>query len=350
MSDAINTYDPTLAATQNYSRSGLADLVLSNQGVDVRLSVALAGAIASVRVGGREVIASGGHGSAFQFDVHPLPDLGECYNPTEAGNMADDYRDTKGNPQYPSATSPLPTAPTQFHGPSTSEMVLTPPYWQPVATLANGQQMARTMARMAYYVPPFGGFQGTNPAGCTPTYPNDVGQAVGLSRYILDKEVRLGSWVDAGTGQSIAQGFPIIGMRATLTIEAGEQPAARGFNVVLIAYLLDEFTSSLYPNGTVAQPPWPGAPDQPNGLYSPDDYCLGLYGLPATGNSGNHHYPIYYVQFMPAPAIANTVQITWAARDVTPGSISYYAYAVAGSREWVTGVLAALQTTTPLWI
>ncbi len=69
------------------------DKQITTDNITITSSVALAGAIASVRYKGFELIASGGHGSAMQFISHDW-DSGsgptECRNPTEGGNMNDD--------------------------------------------------------------------------------------------------------------------------------------------------------------------------------------------------------------------------------------------------------------------
>jgi hypothetical protein len=81
--------------------------------------------ISSLKVGGKEYIAGGGHGAALQMAFHAWHDgaePSECYNPTQAGSRLDHVG----------------TAPP-FHGPSTSAL------YQLTGTGAT----VRTTARMA---------------------------------------------------------------------------------------------------------------------------------------------------------------------------------------------------------
>jgi hypothetical protein len=110
----VMTYKPECADTSNGGRT-YPDITIGSGQVSVTASTALAGAIASVKVGTKEYIGSGGHGAAFQWAVRPLvsrlgvpgdqPRPTECYNPTQAGSQKDD--DHRAAP---------------FHGPSSSRL------------------------------------------------------------------------------------------------------------------------------------------------------------------------------------------------------------------------------------
>jgi hypothetical protein len=99
-------YQSSVASKQNHNRT-FADQTIASGDIQVTTSVALAGAIASIRYKGFELIASGGHGAAAQLITHDWTrgkrDFSvsghivtkddrptECNNPTEAGNMKDD--------------------------------------------------------------------------------------------------------------------------------------------------------------------------------------------------------------------------------------------------------------------
>lgn len=112
--DFTMIYKSQCASKENWANV-YPDLTADNGTVSVTTSTALAGAIASVRYNGKEIIGSGGHGAAFQWALRPLvtrlnnptgtPHATECYNPTQAGSQKDDRE----------------TAPP-FHGRSTSAL------------------------------------------------------------------------------------------------------------------------------------------------------------------------------------------------------------------------------------
>ncbi len=314
---AVHKYDPSKAAHTNWG-TAYSDLVLTYGQTQVTLAACLAGAIASIKVGGREFIASGGHGASFQLNTHPTsPSPGsECYNPTEAGSKGNDI-DIYGG---------------QYHGPSTSALWADSTYWK-TGALTNGQQYARTYNRMAYYVPA----NMTGYGNCIPSYPATTPASYGLSSHLLDKEVRLGIWKDSN-GVSIANCHPFIGLKISLTIENLE-PTRPDFNSVLIAYLLKEFNNL---GGSVAS--------------STDGYSFGLFAQPQTGVgtpvTGSN--PFMYSQLISQsdPLTTNrvtTIQSTWYASNVIPGVIEYIAYAAAGPTVCVNEIVTALAAQTPVW-
>jgi hypothetical protein len=92
------SYNSACASTSNWTRTfpdtTISDVVDGQVPVAVTTSTALSGAIASLTVAGKQYIASGGHGSALQYDFHAWqgssPGGSECYNPTQAGARTDD--------------------------------------------------------------------------------------------------------------------------------------------------------------------------------------------------------------------------------------------------------------------
>lgn len=101
------SYNPAVSAKNNFNKT-YSDLTITSPDakLSVTTSVALAGAIASVKFNNEELIHAT-HGAAFQYHIR-YSDLGikykstdqailtECDNPTEAGNMDNDY----GVPSY----------------------------------------------------------------------------------------------------------------------------------------------------------------------------------------------------------------------------------------------------------
>jgi hypothetical protein len=337
---AIHRYDPQQSSLLNWGAT-YSDQVLQYGQIKVTLATCLAGGIASLKVAGREFIASGGHGAGLGICTHPTDPPSECYNPTENGNKADDRRDSAGAPPQPAADSPLLNP--QCHGPSTSAIWQDATYWR-TSTLPNGQRRFRGYNRMAYYVPGWGGYTGWGE--CTPQYPNTLAASYGLSAHILDKEVRLGPWRGV-SGEVIAQGYPFLGFRLRLTIE-GDEPVRPQFDLVLIAYLLKEFTLNTMPWETL---------NHESIIHTPDGWAFGFAPEPQVGASGG--VPAYG-----SPALwdkawgqsdplttdrVTTTQVSWYAHGVAPGVIEYRAYAVAGGLPCVQSVLGVLRGGVVPW-
>ncbi|GAA2841591.1 hypothetical protein GCM10010452_82250 [Crossiella cryophila] len=175
--DFTMIYKSRCAVTRNWNRE-FADLTADNGTVSVTTSTALAGSIASVRWGGREIIGSGGHGAAFQWALRPLvnrldnpggkPGPTECFNPTQAGSQDDD-RGTK----------------PPFHGDSTSAL------YDPKLTGAT----ISSVNRMANYVP-YGQEGHPNPGETPNCKATDYQEfkspfSDGLSPYVLWSQIAL---------------------------------------------------------------------------------------------------------------------------------------------------------------
>jgi hypothetical protein len=330
----INIYDPSYSSLLNYG-TALADHVIEYSNIQITFAACLAGAIASLKLDGHEMIASGGHGSAFQFDCHPTsPSPGsECFNPTEAGSSGDDRRDLNGLPAQPNSSYPLLSG--QFHGPSTSQVTIDPTFWKS-GLLSNGQKYFRSKVRLAYYIPGYDAYTGFG--GCVPSYPVDGFGENGLSQYVLDKEVRLGQWKDSG-GSLIYGGYPFIGFRMTLNVGAGE-PARADFNGVLIAYLLKDFHIAVPTTDCV--------------MYdSTVERALGFKADAQTGLGTPVGSPFLFAQENDAdPANpAHTTQVTWFCSTMNPpGTITYKIYCVVGSLANVRACILQIAAHTPTWI
>jgi hypothetical protein len=204
----VHTYDGTCAAHTNWTRS-FDDVTVSvpthdRGGLSVTASTALGGALASLRLGGKELIASGGHGSAIQWAFHAWKAGGqasECYNPTQAGGHLDD--EGKAAP---------------YHGPSTSAL-----YDETSISTAS----IHTASRPAMYVQrgdPIPGFGGCHPQDFQP---NRSPYTFGLSPYWLDTTVQMGR--DTGLGLD-----NVVLMTAHLTSEDDNYAQ---FDGVFVAYL-----------------------------------------------------------------------------------------------------------------
>jgi hypothetical protein len=110
--DFVNSFRSACASHENWGRTfgdvRVETIVDGRNVVSVTAATSLAGALASLKVAGKEYLASGGHGAALQFTFHAWSaEAGatECYNPTQAGARIDDRRQ-----------------PPPFHAPSTSQL------------------------------------------------------------------------------------------------------------------------------------------------------------------------------------------------------------------------------------
>lgn len=150
----------------NYERT-FNDLNISADQLRITSSVALAGAISSIRFKGFELITSGGHGAAVQLISHDWNDgekADECKNPTEAGNTTDD-KNIKGKLlAYP------------YHGPSSSRIIK----WKKLNT-----KTLFTQTSLADYVAPGTTSQNYGFGTCRNTAnPKHKGRNVYLNKFI----------------------------------------------------------------------------------------------------------------------------------------------------------------------
>jgi hypothetical protein len=179
---------------------------------------ALAGAVASIKYNGQELIATGGHGASFQYALHPsYPSRGlaasECDNPTEAGSKPDD--------------AAAPGAP--WLSQSTSGII---GIW---STPASPSPQIATKVNLAYYVPAgtASDFNG-NCAAYTVARGGFVDGKV--SSFILDKWITLGATFN-GTF------FPnVIRFDARIEIPRDTEQ----MDVTLVAYLSRLFQDEIF--------------------------------------------------------------------------------------------------------
>jgi hypothetical protein len=296
----VNLYQGCLSSHVNWGKR-YPDRTIGTAAGSHRLSVtastALAGAIASVRLDGRELVASGGHGSALQYAFH-AHGLGECWNPTEAGSDRDDVG---GGPQ--------------FHGPSTSRLF----------SFSGGARWLATLSRLAMYVAP-GSRSSWN--GCTPSYPAGFPFENGLSPYLLSKNVS----VAAGAG-----GAALVRFDTTLQVLAPEQSSK--FDSLLIAYLtprLDHYWEYDTASGALTPATLAGHTSLGPIVAATADgrEAVGMWSAPAVGSFALTYYLGYQPGTTAYPFQSHTVQTTWWGRDLRPGRYRYRsAYAVGTLRE-----------------
>lgn len=321
----LNTYDPCLSSTTNWNRT-FADKTISTTidgsvSLQVTSSVSLAGAIASIKVNGKEFIASGGHGSALQYALH-AHGTSECYNPTEAGSKTDDAR-----PGYTNAP---------YHGPSTSSL-----YY-----LTGTSNQISTSNRMAFYIPTGSRSEWD---GCTPNYPAGSPYNLGLSPYLVTKTVKVGVRTETGTLQNV------ITFDATVNVESPE--TSSNYDAVLIAYLQDDFNTyfKFNPATGVAQyitlqqisaNPNVGTSSDPVIISTGNgSYAIGIYS-PRLLNTQFNESRIYYLGYSPGtgtyPHRNYTLQTTNYASNIQPGALYYKNYFAVGNLERVKSTLREL--------
>lgn len=372
--DSLITYNQCYSSQVNWGVADIPDHKISHSsGISMQFSTALAGAAASLKIGSVEYLHSAGHGAALQYAIHPqVPTSSycgpnnsncvssECYNPTEAGSKTDDYRNMQG-----SQTSDLRA---QMHGPSTSALWQDATYWKSGAT--SSYEWFRSWNRPAYFVPT--GSSGND--GCVPHYPSGSPHNLGLTNYVLEKEVRLGPVQEGsytlaplpGSGE----GFPVLGFSTDLFIGAAEATSDK-FDTVLIAYLRDEFNlyyrhrascgglpgdiCSCNTSGCLEILTTPAAPgvggNDPLIIANGPNYAIGLFAVTPTNvvaGSGQHSAPYYWAIFddgSQSGFIVRSLQVTYYSTTVVPGGhINYKAYYVVGSLGWVRYVLQELKT------
>jgi hypothetical protein len=317
----VMSYNSACSSTRNWTRTfpdtTISAVVDGQVPVSVTTSTALGGAIASLSVAGKQYIASGGHGSALQYDFHAWQgdsaSGSECYNPTQAGARIDD----NGH-----------SAP--WHGPSTSAL-----YQMSVS--GNSIQTQSRPAMFITLADPGAGVDPSSPGGiCQASqYQPDVSPySYGLSPY----------WLTTSVSMNAAGLSNVIGLSATLT---SSDSLYAHFDAVLIAYLQNGFTATYQVNpATAAVTTLPGsaASSQPTERCTADgSYCLGMYFAPGAMPNG-----YYYLQTA-GPDAENgefgqdTMQITVPASNIGSGSVlNYQAYLIVGNEQRVADTIQDL--------
>ncbi len=316
--DFVSTYRSACAARENWDRS-FADATASTI-VDgrVKLSVtassALAGALASLKVGGKEYIASGGHGAALQYAFHAWhagTEATECYNPTQAGSHLDDIG---FDPPY--------------HGPSTSALY----------QLTSTGTTIRTQVRPAMYMERSDPEPGWNSCQSADHQPDRLPYSAGLSPYWLNTEVRL------APDHGLAGLENVIKLSAVL--DSGDD-LHEHFNAVLVAYVQRDFTATYtYDPATHAVRQFSGnlATDLPSIRCTADGaYCLGIY-FPAVDLPGAYYYsmtraPSSYNAYLGECSIQITAPTSWVGAGGTT-RLRYDTYLVVGNLTRAADTLA----------
>ncbi|MCW6004285.1 hypothetical protein K1W54_06775 [Micromonospora sp. CPCC 205371] len=213
--DFVLTYRSCLSSQWNWNRT-FADVTVSalvdgRVPVSVTTSTALAGAIASVKVGDKEYIGSGGHGSALQYAFHAWQaggEASECYNPTQAGSRLDDK-----------------DHPPPYHGPSTSALY----------QMSRSGATVTTGSRLANYIERDDPEPGWADCRSVDYQPNRVPYSLGLSPYWLKTTVRM------APDHGLAGLDNVIELSATLD---SEDVWHANFSAVLVAYMQRDFTAT----------------------------------------------------------------------------------------------------------
>jgi hypothetical protein len=213
-------YSSAVASKTNHNRT-LQDQTITGGNLSVTASVALAGAIASIRYRGFELIASGGHGSAMQLITHDWTSgkrnvsIGgqivtiddrptECNNPTEGGNMQNDQGQA-----FP------------HHGPSSSYIGV----WG--QDTVGGLPRIYSKVTPVDYIPPQSWSEDSGHGACFNT------SSSWFRGYQFHKHVLVGYQRNATTIANVIQ--------VDSTIEVG-QGGAQNFDAILVAYLSRYFT------------------------------------------------------------------------------------------------------------
>lgn len=357
-----NTYDPACSSFKNWNNVLRPDVKISalsgTTPIEIIQSNALAGAIASVKVGSKEYIASGGHGAAFQWNFHADPTLKvgtECFNPTEAGTEADDITN-QWYSTYPIDKTRLWNV-TPYHGPSTTAILTWPSVWNGNKVNTLTQKNTSITTRLSMYKPQ--GYTGVRCESTPADFPKRIPYNVSgqtndtrtLSPFILKKSVIMDS-----LGKGYENVFRIDG---DLTIEPDAFMAGRNrYNAVLIAYLQEEFTSLSYAdlvNRTIL-PVSASAEVQEQKLNkapiistADSSYAFGLYAPKTLCDAGSS--ATYYVE------VANptdpkklserrrTIQVTYYEPLTNPEAglkRKYTSYWVVGNKQYVADTLYKL--------
>ncbi|MCE7010981.1 hypothetical protein LWC34_50485 [Kibdelosporangium philippinense] len=312
----IHTYKTECASKQNYDRTfpdvTASRMVDGHNQLSVTTSTALAGAIASVKVNGKEFIASGAKGTAFQYAFHAWNEGGapsECYNPTQAGARIEVERQR-----------------APFHGPSTSALY----------THAGTGSSIRTEARPAMFMTRDDPVLGWGDCLAANYQPDRSPFTMGLSPYWLKTEIQLG-----------LRGLDNV-FRLGATITSDDDPHDH-FDGVTVAYLQRDFTEvysyELADGTTTLRPPASHASKDPMMRCTSDsNYCLGLYIKPAAVAAGDY----YYTMTRP-PSSYNgmlgeaTIQVDSRTTSVNGGdTIGYETFVAVGNKDRVSSTFAAL--------
>jgi hypothetical protein len=312
----VHAYNPECADHTNYGRP-FADATIRSVGrrgpkVEVTTSAALAGAIASVRLSGSELIASGGHGSGQQWNFHAWPagsTASACYSPTQAGSRSDDA----GFPP--------------FHGPSTSLIH---------RFSGESAHAAAASIQPAMYVPqssPEPGFGGCIAANSQPAIPP---YTLGLSPYRLETRTSFGKRQPPGVFHEAA------------TVVVGQESYPR-FDGVFITYVLRDLDRILTFNPATGRLKEIGSDTASHRPMLRCDQtlsrCLGLYFRPQTIPGG------YYYARTDPPSVENGmaggsfVQITAPphGHGISPGTrIDYDLDVIVGTAKQAQRALEAL--------
>ncbi|MEO3790859.1 hypothetical protein ABGB14_11625 [Nonomuraea sp. B10E15] len=291
-------------------------LVDDRNNLAVTSSTSLAGAIASVKAGGKEFVASGGHGAALQYAFHAWQKTGratECYNPTQAGARIDDVGQRE-----------------PYHGPSTSALYV----------MAKAGSSIRTESRPAMYLTRADRQPGYDGCLAANVQPNTSPFTLGLSPYWLRTQVQL------APDNKVAALKNVVRLSADLT---SEDSLHEQFDGVLIAYLQRDFVRvySYEPTGDVLTP-------GPAAEYVTKDpvlrctadhlHCLGMYVRPAVLGTSAYYYTMTRP---PSPyngmAGEYTMQVTSPAVDVAKGDVlTYETFLVVGNRDRVASTIRQL--------
>lgn len=184
--------------------------------ITVETSARFAGAVSSLVFRGQQYVDSRDHGRELQ-SASSFDSLGECFNPTEAGTVADAL------------------------GPTSSSKLL---------GVKSGPNWLQTSTDMAFWLPP--GYDYKHQCGMTPSVTKAVNKGVRGS-HILDKRIELG---DKGHAN-------VIGDHVTYTV-----PEAHGYGVFEAAtlytpidfskrYVLNLTTRGIEPTTVVGEEQWP---------------------------------------------------------------------------------------------
>ncbi len=370
--NAIQKYNACYGSTKNYERTSQDYLIGNPSGVggqaanllQVRLAQSLAGGIASVKWGTQEFVASGGHGSAFGYNLVSAS-AGECYNPTEFGSRLDDCKDTNGNYSLSNKSNGPQCASFykgQLHGPSSSA-------FYPDTGYSNGNASSfRGTTRLAHYVPEtWRGF-----GGCTANYPAGIEESYNLSYLQLKKTVTTNSVKKMSGGScsgSTVLNWPVVKLDASMFSDASfpvpsGNPLATA-DMRFAMYLPREFThvesvsgdinwtgshgsSSMTDHSSVSERSDPLIYSTANGWYA-----VGFYAQQATSTRGSVDAPYYYANHSDNNAGHEERQLQITARgynNFTSGSSgvagtnTYKYFAVFGSLDQVRSMMRTLAT------
>lgn len=318
--DFVHTYKTECAAKTNYDRTfpdvTVSTLVDQRNRLSVTASTALAGAVASLKVSGKEFIASGAKGSALQYAFHAWDEgraASECYNPTQAGARIEGVRGK-----------------APWHGPSISALYVQEGTGGSIRT---EQRPAMFMTR-----------EDTHPGwdGCIAAKYQDDADPFnqGLSPYWLRTQVQLAP----------DHGLPSNVVRAAASITSGDKFHA-GFDGVYVAYLQRDFTNvysyDLAGGAVTPQNPERYASKSPLLRCTPDEaYCLGMYVAPEFLGTKAYYYtmtrPPNQYNGMLGEA---TIQVDSPTTNVSKGdTLNYETFLVVGNKQRVADTFRQLHS------